>query len=302
MGLGFGFAFLAAAILALPGGLLCVLAEVIGARHRPPSWLGILALVLAVCCLLLVFRVIGPGGDRGWFIFPVPPLMTLALVSLLPAPRWRLIAVWLVATSLLGLLAHAFQQLGSATTPAEGLGVLLGGALSSMLPWQLAFVLQQRAWRRAGRAPPAAPSFTLLHEFLRGAGRAGNSEQGPGLGVLARRHGLGWWLAGATIFYLGVMGLSVLGINALPAAMLSIEWRISEFVGMALQAPDESVAAAWAGSGLAWSAIIGGGVWGVAASTGRFDSGRLAPFRLTSILLATLMLGWIATTLFRMHN
>ncbi len=152
--LGFGFTFTAAALLALPGGLLCALAEFLGTRHRPPLWLGFAALALAACCLLLVLRIIGPGGDSGVFIFPVPPLMSLALVSLLPAPSRRLIATWVVALAVAVLLVIISQHLGSSASQEENLGALLGGGLSSMLPWQIAFILQQRARGRAGLVPP----------------------------------------------------------------------------------------------------------------------------------------------------
>lgn len=299
--IGFGFAFMAGAILALPGGLLCVLAEFLGTRHRPPPWMGFSALGIAACCLLLVFRIIGPGGDSGLFIYPVPPLMTLALVSLLPAPSWRLIAVWLIAVGVFALLVFAAQQPGSLSLPKDVLGGLLGGSLSSMLPWQLAFILQQRARRRAGLVSPPPPNFTALRHGLLRTWRAVGPDQPRGLGFLFKHRGLLWWLGSATTFYLGVMGLAVLGRNELRMAMLAIEWRIADLFGLAWLAPGAISPAAWATSGLIWAAIIGAGAWGVAASAGRFDPGRLAPFRLAAVLLFVAVLGWITVVIFNLR-
>lgn len=131
--LGFGTVFVAAAALALPGALLCALTEWIGARHRPPAWAGCVALGLAVYCLGRALRFLPPFGDSGLFIFPVPPLMTLALVSLVPAPRWRQCAVWCIAIGTIWLGLSRQQLLGPSTSAAETLGGLLGGALISLL-------------------------------------------------------------------------------------------------------------------------------------------------------------------------
>jgi hypothetical protein len=287
--IGFWPAFGSAAVLAFPGALLCVMAEVIGTRHRPPLWIGLPALALSICCLLLALRIIGPGGDSGLFIFPIPPLMTLALVSLLPAPGWRLVAVWAVALGVFALLAFSFGQAGSSSSREDSLGLLMGGASGSMLPWQLAFIFQQRSRRRASHAPPPAPSFKPLFQSLVAATSSGHP-------------GLMWWLGSATVFYLSVMGLSALGMNQLLMATLAIEWRISDFLGLAWLAPQSASLAAWAGPGLLWAALIGAGVWGVAASTGRFDPGRLASYRLAVILLAAVMIGWMAAVILSMRQ
>lgn len=46
--------------------------------------------------------------------------------------------------------------------------------------------------------------------------------------------------------------------------------------------------------GLAWSVIVGIGIWGAAALAGRFEAGRLAPFRLVALVLPLSLLLWVA--------
>lgn len=298
LNLGFGPVFLIAAVLALPGGLLCALAEVLGSRRQPPLWVGFTALLLAVCSILLALRVIGPGGDSGWFVFPVPPLMTLALLAFFPAPYWRLTAVWVVAAGFAGLLVLCGTRQLSSMPTEEGLGALLGGGLSSMAPWQLAFILQQRSRRRSGVAPAPAPEFPGQRRRFNRAVQYLKADDGLRKNWLFKHPGLSWWLGGAIVFYLVVMALTVLGSTGPVTAMLTIEWRIADLFGFGLRATGPTLPGAWGLSGMVWAAIVGGGVWGVAASTGRFDPGRLAALRLLAILLAAAMLAWITLVLF----
>lgn len=202
-----------------------MIAEWIGARHRPPLWVGNAALGLAVCCLLIAQRVIGPGGDSGSFVVFLPPLMTLALVSLLPAPAWRLMAVWCVA--------------------AGGAGIFL---LRPPMP------------------DPTSATVQGLRALL---------------------------LGGATVFHAGIAALTALGYKSLLMAALLGEALVADLLGLAISAPNALTAGAWATHGLIWSAVAGWGVWGAAATAGRFDAGRLAPFRLTAMVVAAGMLLWI---------
>lgn len=293
--LGFGVVFVAAAVLALPGAALCALAEWAGVRHRLPAWAGFAALGSAVYCLARALRFLPPFGDSGLFIFPVPPLMTFALVSLVPAPRWRRSAVWCVALGTIWLGLSRQQLLGPSSSTAETLGGLLGGALTSLLLWELAFVLGQRSLRRAGIPPAAGPD---LRKF---ADRAAAFRQRSGrfrpqwFGRLLELPGFAWWLGGAALFYAGIAVFAALGFPGLLAATLYIDWRIADFLGFAVRGPDAVTVRAWAAHGLVWAAIAGGGAWGAAAVAGRFDAGRLAPLRLAAILLATGMLLWAAS-------
>jgi hypothetical protein len=293
--LGFGLAFAAAGVLALPGALLCLLAEWRGARRRPPLLLGVVALGLASYCLWRVGSWKPGIGDTGIAIFVLPPLMTLALVTLVPAPRWRLIAVWCVAVGSLSLVLFKAQEFGSSKNTSEGIGALLGGALVSMLLWQLAFLLGQRSLRRAGIAPAPAPDLQRMLERMADGLKQANENHPEWVDRLAQHQGFLWWLGGAAAFYVGVGVLTAVGYKVLLLATLQSEWRIADFLGFATRGGLESLTFdAWALHGLVWSAIAGWGTWGAAAAAGRFDAGRLAPFRLTAILLATGMLLWLA--------
>ncbi|MBP8297084.1 MAG: hypothetical protein KAX84_13305 [Burkholderiales bacterium] len=293
--LGFGTFFVAAAVLALPGALLCALAEWLCARRRPPVWVGIAALGLAVYCLARALRFLPPSVDSGLFIFPAPPLMTFALVSLVPAPRWRRCAVWFVTIGTIWLGLSRQQLFGPSTSTAETLGGLLGGALTSLLLWELAFVPGQRALRRAGIAPAAGPDLPSLAARATALRRRISMVRPQWLGRLLKQPGFVWWLGGAALFYVGIAVLSAAGIPSLLAATLYIDWRIADFLGFAVRGPDAATMRAWAMHGLVWAAIAGAGAWGAAAVAGRFDAGRLAPVRLAAIVLAAGMLLWAAS-------
>lgn len=302
--LGFGFLFVAAAVVSSPGALLCMIAEWVGARRRPPLWVGSAALGLAVCCLLIALRLIGPGGDSGLFVIFIPPLMTLALVSLLPAPVWRVIAVWCVAIGVAWLFVLRARNPGPSSTTVEGLGALLGGALVSMLLWHLGFWLGQRSLRRAGHAPASAPDLPgVLHHAVDGLKQscAHRPRWISRIGVpsgffrwLEEHPGLSWWLGGAAVFYAGIAALTAVGYTTLLIAMLQGELLVADFLGLAISAPNALTAGAWATHGLIWSAVAGWGTWGAAATAGRFDAGQLAPFRLAAMVVAAGMLFWIA--------
>lgn len=164
------FVFMVAAVVAMPGAVISLLAETIGARHRPPLWVGGLALGIAVITLLVMLRVVGPGGDSGVLVVFLPPLMSLALVSLVPAPRWCLVAVWCVAIGVAVLLVRVTQAPGAASSADGGYGALYGGALVSMLFWHVGFWLGQRWRRRAGLAPAEAPDLSgAIHVAAAGA-------------------------------------------------------------------------------------------------------------------------------------
>ena len=62
----------------MTGAVISMLTELFGARHRPPRWVGSIALGIAVITLLVMLRVVGPGGDSGVLVVFLPPLMSLA--------------------------------------------------------------------------------------------------------------------------------------------------------------------------------------------------------------------------------
>ena len=155
--IGFGLAFVIAAVIALPSGLLCATAElvgVVGVRQRLPLWLGWTALGLSLTGLVIFL-----GGEKyalktsiaivtflianivPLLVYLIPALMSLALVILLPAARWRLIASWSIAITVSWGILFQAQQGTHLGPPGEFACVVLGGATVSMLMWQVAFVI-----------------------------------------------------------------------------------------------------------------------------------------------------------------
>jgi hypothetical protein len=298
------FVFMVAAVVAVPGAVISMLAELFGARHRPPRWVGSVALGIAVITLLVMLRVIGPSGDSGVLVVFLPPLMSLALVSLVPAPWWRLVAVWCVAIGVAVLMVLVTRTPEAASSADGGLGALYGGALVSMLLWHLGFWLGQHWRRRAGLAPAEAPDLSgairvaadglksldaQRQRLDRGASTA------SGFVTWLRGHpGVKWWLGGAVVFYAGIAALAAAGYRAPFMAMVQGESLVTELFGYTFNGPVALTAGAWATRGLAWSALVGCGTWGAAATAGRFDAGPLAPFRLAALVVAAGALAWIA--------
>lgn len=289
MQLGFGFIFLAAALFALPGALLCLLFELVGARRRVPLWVGIIAAGLALYCAARAIG-FGPRGDAVYFLLPVPPLMTLALVTFLRPPWLRLAAVWMVAALGIGLVLGAEKYFGSTLDSAEPWALPLGGAFMSLMLWQLGFFLRQRS-RRDAAAPPA-PAPEKSNPL--GPGIDWWSRANPGRLVwsagASAPQGLVWWLGGAAAYYVGIGVLTALGFDALSGATLQIEWQLANFLGLRTPAVGAKPLREWAVHGLAWSAVAGCGTWGAAATAGRFDAGPLSPLRFAAVVITIAML------------
>jgi hypothetical protein len=174
--------YLYAALIALPSGLFCGAAELIGVRHRPPLWIGWAAVGLSLPGLAIVFFNIEEVllfmlnilpksiGELGFLllgiivlglvfglVYLLPVLISLALVTLLPAARWRLIAIWSIV---IGISSWALFQAQQKEIPGlQSAGFILAGLGVSMLIWQVAFVLGQRRLRKI--AIPSAPGPEL---------------------------------------------------------------------------------------------------------------------------------------------
>lgn len=310
---GFTFAFLIGFVIATPNALCCGVAELVGVKHRPPLWIGWMALGLGL--IGLVGLILPPNLDvvhdslkansaivqriiaayillNIWFvysfvIFFLPALMSLALVTLLRSPRWRLLATWCISGGVLALLG-GFQG------DEEKLGALLGGALVSMLIWHAAFFLGQWQLRKAGIPPTPGPNLRRLIGKTFQSGRQFYTHPPVWFGRFIER-GFMWWLGGAVAYYVAIPILAAFGYKSWLWAMLSIEALITPMMGFA---PGKSGSAkyltGWPVHGLAWSMIVGIGIWGIAASAGRFNAGRLAPLRLAALVLPFGLLLWVA--------
>jgi hypothetical protein len=148
--LSFGANVVIGVIAALPGAIAVLLLEWKGATWTPPSWAGALAALAFGYCLLRLTGLVGPAGDRGRGLLAIPPLIELALITVVRSSRARQAAGWAVAAAsvvLLGL-AQTSNALGPPGRPNEGWGLLCGGVLATALLWRVGVWLGQRTLRR----------------------------------------------------------------------------------------------------------------------------------------------------------
>jgi hypothetical protein len=293
--LGFKTLFVAGLVVALPGGLVCVVTEWVGAVRQPPLWIGRVALTLGLLGLASL-AVANPGGQlAACVVFGAPPVMTLALVTLLPAPRWRLGAVWLVSLASIYWIDAMLRPSGAPPPRTEMLGALQGGAVTHLLLWHAGFVLGQLARHARGLPPPPRPN---LQRFVDAGWYGWQDAKAVGGAVANRIHvhpGFWWWLGGAAVFYVALLWIAVRGPHEIVQSAIVIGQQLRLLFNLPwINGPTASWATMWLTYGLFWSAIVGGGVWGVAASLGRFDAGRLAPLRLVAIGASAVMLAWLA--------
>jgi hypothetical protein len=183
----------------------------------------------------------------------------------------------------------------SAPSDADALlGGLLGGALTHMLLWHAGFALAQLERRRRGEGSPPGPDVArMLQQGARGLHAAG-AYSSRATSLLRVHPGFLWWAGGALVFFVAILASAMVESTLLQSAIrISYQLRASLGIEWA-NGPTPTLAHLWLTNGVVWSAIVGAGVWGLAASFRCFDAGRLAPLRLAAILLATVMLVWLA--------
>lgn len=196
------FFFFAAMIMSIPGGIICLISELIGAKRQPSMWLGVFALGLGVFALACVMFVRPRRIEGVIAMFLLPPFMTLALVSLLRAPTWRVAVAWLVILGSIGLIVAARAPLGTPDQARELAAGLFGGALTHIILWHFGFALGQRNRRRAGIAPPPGPDVRVMLCRAAVAWRDKRPEKFP----IPRVHpGFWWWIGGTTVFFVAMM-------------------------------------------------------------------------------------------------
>jgi len=296
LNLGYGGMFVGGLVVCVPGGLACFLLEWLCSRRQPPKWVGKAALTLGIASQVALL--IAPlDGIAGTLLYLLPPVMTLALVTLLPAPAWRLLAVWAVSLGSIALLV-AFAPVdatGPRNRDEELLGALTGGAVTHMALWHLGFLLGQIGRRRAGVAAAHSPDWRAIRDHAAEGLQAIDAAHRPQIATHIFSHpGFYWWLGGTAMFYVATMGMALFKWDGLLNAALLTEWRLLELLGLPFDFNRQpSALRQWATHGLVWSAVFGAGTWGLAAAAGRFDAGRLAPLRLAAIVLAACMLLWL---------
>lgn len=291
--IGFWPAFVAGMIVSIPGGIACLAAEWSCATRRPPRLVGVAALILGLIALGCVVLVPPDKSAPAIGLYALPPLMTMALVTLLRAPLWRLAVVWLVSG---GSMALIMASRPSSVSPSDAhalLGGLLGGALTHMLLWHVGFGIGQIRRRVAGEAPPPGPDLLALMRKC----AAGFRIHLPEATALVRLHpGFSWWAGGTLFFFLAMLALNALDTNLLQSAIV-ISYQVRAMFGVGWTNTGGSSATfanMWLIDGVFWSVIVGAGVWGLAATFRRFDAGALAPFRLVAVVLAAGMILWLA--------
>ncbi|MEO8135120.1 MAG: hypothetical protein ABI831_14195 [Betaproteobacteria bacterium] len=291
--LGPGLTLLIAAAFSLPGAVLCAIIEWIGARRRPPTWVGALAAGLGIFCGT---RALGwdPRGDAGYFLLAVPPLLTLALVALIPAPRPRLVAVWV--TSLLGLWLVAVALNSTGADPSDVAALPIGGALVTLPLWQLVYLLRQASLRRAGITPVPGPDFkAALSRVVAALWQARETARSRPPGS-ALQQGLHWLVGGAGVFYVGVALITAMGYETFSFTLVTAEWRVTQLFGLPGGPARDSPTRTWALHGLPWSLLAGCLTWGWAACAGMFDAGRLARLRLAAAVLPVMLFAVLIAT------
>jgi len=148
--LPFGACVAIGVVAALPGAIAVLLLEWRATTWLPPPWAGALAGLSFVYCVLRLTGLVGPAGDRGFYLLPIPPLIEFVLIAFVHSTRVRHAVIWAVAAAsvLLVGLALTFNASGPSARPSEGWGVVCGGAVTTVLLWRLGVWLGQWTLRR----------------------------------------------------------------------------------------------------------------------------------------------------------
>ncbi len=152
-----GFCVVFGVLGALPGAVVVLFLEWKASTWTPPSWAGALAGLALIYCVLRVTGLVGPAGDRGLFLQPIPPLIELVLITFIPSSRVRHAAGWFAAaagSALLVGLVQIFNTAGPSARSSEAWGLMGGGALTTALLWRLGVWLGQRTLRRLHHERP----------------------------------------------------------------------------------------------------------------------------------------------------
>jgi len=163
--LGYRGMFVAGLVVSIPGGLACLVLELSFSRRQPPRWVGKAALVIGIASQAALL--IAPlGSSAGALLYVLPPVITLALVTLLPVPAWRLLAVWAVSLGSIALL-FAFAPIDPTAPRIRGeelLGALTGGVVTHLALWHLGFLLGQIGRRRGGVTAAPGPDWRAMRD------------------------------------------------------------------------------------------------------------------------------------------
>lgn len=284
---------LVGAIAAVPAALGCVLSELVYPRRLVGlQWtLGAAgAFVLAVSFALAGTRPYGPGPSPAYYAWiVVPALATLALRGLVPVAYLRLPVGWLVTAGVLGLVQLRHPD-------APGRAFLLGAAATCTTLWSITLL----AVRLSGAVPTASRQFDAAQWRARFAplGAAASRQVAEALRegkeVYARltpaRAGLLWWLGSSAVLYFGLGALQAAGLVG-QSWFYSALGRWLDFFSWHVPRVSKPIQFWWL-YGVPWSLLVGGAVWGLAATMGWFDAGRARAARLAALVLGIAVAGW----------
>lgn len=280
------------AIVALPSALACVVAEAVLPRRRPPVWL------LVSCVAIVLAGIGGAVADRRGMAgqlapilpllaFLVPPATVLALRAAVPAAWPRLALGWLLVLMIGAVVAGRAEAVTTAG---------LSGAVGvCVVTWSVVVLILAVA----RISPPAGPQPISVAGAVGSAGRRlvdilDRAEQGVARHLDASHPlvpGLVWWLASSAVVYLAV-GIAIachlfdegqwFGIEVAQA----VDW-------FGWRPPTRTLTSQlWWWLGSVWSLAVGAAGWGIAATVGWVDAGRLRPLRLAAILLGFVLVAW----------
>ncbi|MER2528948.1 MAG: hypothetical protein ABTR07_13555 [Candidatus Competibacter denitrificans] len=143
--LGFLGTFIPAFIIATPGAIIIFFAEKIGANHRPRPLFGVIAIMVTLYAAGLAH-----GSDSSHrnplFLLLIPPASAIALVTFVRKAPLRLATTWglTLAGLFLGYIGLHGDFPGIVRNSDELLGMLCGGAATSLLFWYIGFYFGQR--------------------------------------------------------------------------------------------------------------------------------------------------------------
>ncbi len=294
------------AIVALPSAVLCVLAEAILPRRRPPFWLAALAGAAAMAAVGLALfgsgATVSAGSSRASFVFVwflVPPIVTLALRGVLSDGLWRLVLGWAIAFAALVLLElrHVAWDLTA---------LFIGGYLCCLIPWT-GIVLSFRARRIAPEGPAdfgdqavamvgaASKAVANAPLFRRAESLAGRQLER----LQPAQRGLIWWLAGTCVLYVGI-GAAISAGTLGGGGWVDVEWQyVADLFGLRYPRAFGPVHTWWT-VGLPWSLLAGSAFWGLGGLLGGFDPGRMRIVRFAAILFGGALLVWTASIITQM--
>ena len=274
------------AIIGVPTGVACLLAEAVLPRRRMPVWLTAAATLVGVAVFALALSS-DPrqGAFASWLL--VPALAVIALRGWVPGGLLRLGIGWVAAIAMLVAVRARY---------VDNASLLFGGAAASLLLWSatLLILIVLRVGPPGWETVDLARLAAVRRRIESGLDVAGR-ELRRSLGNLGPAEaGLLWWIGSASAIYFGTAAIIAAGILG-GGTWVDVEIaRVIDLFGLAPPRAHRPMQLWWS-FGLPWSLIAAGAVWGLAGGFGLFEIGRLRGMRLAAIVFGLALLVWTAS-------